>query len=71
MTETTIDFAKENGYPIEELNKSQKEKIKLRLDRALLKEGRRVAETIFSWKLKDKTLEVCLKDHLESHLSQM
>ncbi len=47
MTETIINFAKENGYLIEELNKSQKEKIKLILDRAFLKERRQVAETIF------------------------
>ncbi|WP_457767048.1 hypothetical protein [Coxiella burnetii] len=71
VAKTIIDFAKENKYPIQELNKTQKKEIKLNLDNALLIRRRGVAEIISSWNLKDKTLEVWLRDHLESRLSRM
>ncbi len=71
VAKTIIDFAKENKYPIQELNKTQKKEIKLNLDNALLIKRRGVAEIISSWNLKDKTLEVWLRDHLESRLSRM
>ncbi|WP_259430999.1 hypothetical protein [Coxiella burnetii] len=70
VAKTIIDFAKENKYPIEELNKTQKKEIKLNLDNALLIKRHGVAEIISSWNLKDKTLEVWLRDHLESRLSR-